>query len=67
MRKGIAAEYITLDGVSEGPEFTAPFWSDDLMAIQLKLLLESDALLMGRVTYREMAQAWPTRLRLSHS
>lgn len=59
MRKVIAAEYVTLDGVTEGAEWTVPFWTDDLAAIQHKLLFESDALLMGRVTYQGMSQAWP--------
>ena len=59
MRKVIAAEYVTLDGVMEGAEWTAPFWTDDLAQIQHKLLFESDALLMGRMTYDGMSQAWP--------
>ena len=59
MRKVIAAEYVTLDGVMEGAEWTVPFWTDDLATIQHKLLFESDALLMGRVTYDGMSQAWP--------
>jgi len=60
MRKVIAAEYVTLDGVMENPAWTAPYWSDELAAIQSQLNIESDALLMGRVTYQEMSQAWPT-------
>jgi dihydrofolate reductase len=59
MRKVIAAEYVTLDGVMEGAEWTVPFWTDELAAIQHTLLFESDALLMGRVTYDGMSQAWP--------
>ena len=48
MRKVIAAEYVTLDGVMEGAEWTVPFWTDELAAIQHTLLFESDALLMAR-------------------
>lgn len=59
MRKVIAAEYLTLDGVMENPAWTAPYWSDELAEIQSKLLGESDTLLMGRVTYQGMSQAWP--------
>ena len=43
----------------EGAEWTVPFWTDGSAAIQHKLLFESDALLMGRVTYDGMSQAWP--------
>jgi len=59
MRKVIAAEYLTLDGVMENPAWTAPYWSDELAEIQSKLLFESGVLLMGRVTYQGMSQAWP--------
>ena len=59
MRKVIAAEYVSVDGVMEDPQWTAPYWTDELAAIQRELLFESDALLMGRVTYDEMSLAWP--------
>jgi dihydrofolate reductase len=59
MRKVIAAEYVTLDGVMEGAEWTAPYWSDELATLQSRLMSESDTLLMGRITYQGMSQAWP--------
>ncbi len=60
MRKIIAAEYLTLDGVMSDPAWTMPYWSDELAKIQDKLNRESDLLLLGRVTYDGMSKAWPT-------
>jgi hypothetical protein len=60
MRKIVAAEYLSLDGVTEDPgpagEFkdsgwTLPYWNDELAEYQSELLFASDALLLGRVTY----------------
>jgi dihydrofolate reductase len=60
MRKIIAAEYLTLDGVMSDPAWTMPYWSDELAKIQDKLNRESDLLLLGRITYDGMSKAWPT-------
>lgn len=54
-----AAEYVTLDGVIEGPAWTGPYFNDDLAKLQSDLLFASDALLLGRVTYEGFAAAWP--------
>ncbi|MVN75730.1 dihydrofolate reductase [Hymenobacter sp. HMF4947] len=59
MRNIIAAIYLTLDGVMEHPAWTGPYFNDELGAAQHRLLFESDALLLGRVTYQGFAQAWP--------
>ncbi len=59
MRKIIAAIYLTLDGVMEHPIWTGPYFNDELGAAQHRLLFESDALLLGRVTYQGFALAWP--------
>src|SRR6266566_4102429 len=70
MRKVVAAEYLTLDGVTEDPGpsgdfakrgWTIPYWNDELSKSQSDLLFASDALLLGRVTYEEFAAAWPSR------
>ncbi len=70
MRKVVAAEYVTLDGVTEDPGpsggfekrgWTVPYWNDELLKSQSDLLSASDALLLGRVTYEEFAAAWPLR------
>ncbi|WP_310393641.1 dihydrofolate reductase family protein [Hymenobacter sp.] len=59
MRKIIAAEYLTLDGVMENPAWTGPYFNDELAQLQHSLLMASDALLLGRVTYEGFAAAWP--------
>ncbi len=59
MRKVVAAEYLSLDGVMEEPAWTMPYWNDELAKLQGDLLDASDALLLGRVTYQAFAQAWP--------
>ncbi len=60
MRKVIAAEYLSLDGVMEEPRWTGSYWNDELATLQRDLLFSSDALLLGRVTYQGMSQAWPS-------
>jgi dihydrofolate reductase len=70
MRRVVAAEYMSLDGVSEDPgptgEFehrgwTVPYWNDELAKYQTDQLFASDALLLGRVTYDEFVASWPSR------
>ena len=59
MRKIIAAEYLTLDGIMSDPAWTVPYWSDELAALQEELFNECDLLLLGRITYDGMSKAWP--------
>jgi dihydrofolate reductase len=70
MRRIIAAEYLTLDGVTEDPGptgeyehrgWTVPYWNDELSKMQSDLLFASEALLLGRVTYDEFVASWPLR------
>lgn len=70
MRKIVAVEYLSLDGVMEDPggsgEFkhrgwTMPYWNDEIAKWQTEQLFASDALLLGRVTYQEFVAAWPLR------
>jgi len=70
LRRVIAAEYLSLDGVAEDPgpmgEFkhrgwTVPYWDDELAEYQSELLFASEALLLGRVTYEEFVASWPSR------
>lgn len=60
MRKLKCAMYIALDGVVENPAWTAPFWNDELSTMQADYLFNSDALVLGRVTYEGFAAAWPS-------
>jgi dihydrofolate reductase len=70
MGKIVAAEYLTLDGVTEDPGSTGdfehrgwsvPYWNDELAEAQSELFFASDALLLGRVTYEEFVASWPLR------
>jgi len=60
MRKLKLAMYVALDGVVEGPAWTAPFWNDELSQLQADYLFSSDALVLGRVTYEGFAASWPS-------
>jgi dihydrofolate reductase len=70
MGRIVAAEYLSLDGVTEDPGssggfkhrgWTGPYWNDELSAYQSELLFASDALLLGRVTWQEFVASWPLR------
>lgn len=60
MRKVIVAEYVSLDGIMDNPAWTGPYFDEELETIQHDLLMASDALLLGRLTYEGFAGAWPT-------
>jgi dihydrofolate reductase len=70
VRRVVAAEYLSLDGVMEDPGpageyeqrgWTVPYWNDDISQWQTDQLFASDALLLGRVTYDEFVASWPLR------
>jgi dihydrofolate reductase len=71
MRKLIATEYLTLDGVMEAPGsetslgerggWSFLFSSEEHRQFKWDELLASDALLLGRVTYEIFAASWPSR------
>ncbi|MGI8329189.1 dihydrofolate reductase family protein [Actinomadura scrupuli] len=61
MRKIIASTYATLDGFIDNPHlWSMQYSNEEAQAYALDLLLGTDALLLGRVTYEGMAQAWPS-------
>src|SRR5262245_57916049 len=70
MGKIIVSEFITLDGViemptsadssGEQPNWSIPYFNEEAAQFKLDDLQESDALLMGRVTYQIHAAAWPS-------
>ena len=69
MRKVVAAEYVTIDGVITDPggvgEIVHGGWSnlyfnEELAKYQSDRLFASDALLLGRVTFEGFAAAWPS-------
>ena len=70
MGKLVVTEFVSLDGVMQAPggeEFKYPGWSfafdrgDDGNEFKLQETLETDVLLLGRVTYESFAGAWPSR------
>ena len=60
MRKVVAYELLSLDGVAEQPdEFVTDF--DDVMRENLgRIIAAQDAVLLGRRTYDDRAGFWPT-------
>ena len=61
MRKLIVTEFLSLDGVMEEPQWTFPYWNDDIAAFKSEETSAGEALLLGRVTYEGFAEAWPQR------
>jgi dihydrofolate reductase len=70
MGKLVVTEFLSLDGVMQAPggeDFKYPGWSfafdrgEDGNQFKLQETLETDALLIGRVTYESFAGAWPSR------
>src|ERR1700733_5993629 len=59
MGRIVAVEYLTLDGVFEDPAWTQQYFDETVGAYQGEAMQWADALLMGRVTYDRMSQAWP--------
>src|SRR6266487_4017845 len=60
VRKVIADEYVTLDGVMEAPEkWQFPYFSDDFGEFNKAQILSFGASLPGRVTYEIFASYWP--------
>ena len=59
MRKVVVTEFMSLDGVTEEPAWTFPYWNDEIAQFKGAESSASDALLLGRVTYQGFAAAWP--------
>jgi dihydrofolate reductase len=71
MGRVVVTEFVSLDGIMEDPggaeDFKYGGWAfefsrgDEGEQFKLDETRESEALLLGRVTYEGFAQAWPTR------
>lgn len=61
MAKLIVTEFMTLDGMFEDPAPPPGYPSPDIGKFKYDELFESDALLLGRVTYEGFARYWPTQ------
>jgi dihydrofolate reductase len=62
VRRVIASEFVSLDGVMEDPSWTFQFSSEEQERFKFDELAASDALLLGRVTYKGFAAAWPNMM-----
>jgi dihydrofolate reductase len=59
MRKIIAAEFMSLDGVVGAPnEWTGPYFSPEVQQELGAPMATTDTLLIGRVTYQEFVPFW---------
>ena len=61
MRKIIVTEFLSLDGVMEDPQWTFKYWNDEIAQFKAEETTSNDVLLLGRVTYQALAEAWPQR------
>jgi dihydrofolate reductase len=71
MAKVVVSQFVTVDGVIEDPggaeEFERGGWAfqfdrgEEGDRFKLDEVMESEALLLGRVTYEGFAKAWPSR------
>lgn len=62
MRKIIASEMVTLDGLFAGPNGEIDWfsWNEEMARYAIDLISTVDTLLFGRVTYELMASYWPS-------
>jgi dihydrofolate reductase len=62
MRKVVASEFVSLDGVVESPDkWHFPYFNDEMGDAIGAAMAASDAMLMGRVLYEEWAAFWPNQ------
>src|SRR5829696_8364147 len=60
MRKVVAAEFLSLNGVMESPDqWHFPYFNDEMAQAVEEGFAASDAMLMGRMNYEECAAYWP--------
>ena len=60
MRKVVAYELLSLDGVAEDPDEFITDWDDAMGANLGRVIATQDAVLLGRRTYDDWARFWPT-------
>jgi dihydrofolate reductase len=61
MRSVVSTLFISVDGVVESPDqWQFDHFDEGMMAVMSAALAEQDAVLLGRVTYQEWADYWPT-------
>ncbi len=60
MRKVVAYELLSLDGVAEAPERFFTAWDDEMEANLASVIATQDAVILGRRSYDEWAEFWPS-------
>lgn len=59
MRKVIVFEFLSLDGVAEGPDSFRTDWDDMVDASGATLIATQDTVILGRRSYDEWVEFWP--------
>src|SRR5438105_14982555 len=60
MRKIVVYELLSLDGVAEDPDRFFTNWDDAMEANLAAVIATQDAVILGRRSYTEWAQFWPS-------
>ena len=60
MRKVVAFAFVSLDGVAESPDGFVTGWDDVLDASGAAPIATQDAVVLGRRSYDEWVEFWPT-------
>ena len=60
MRKVVVYELVSLDGVAEDPDGFIVDWDDAMDANLAAVIATQDAVILGRRSYAEWAQFWPS-------
>ena len=60
MRKVVASHFLSLDGVAESPDRFFTAWDDEVDASGVSLIATQDAVILGRRSYDEWAEFWPS-------
>jgi dihydrofolate reductase len=60
MRKVVAYELLSLDGVAEQPEEFITDFDDEMEKNLLRVITSQDTVLLGRGTFDDWAEFWPT-------
>jgi dihydrofolate reductase len=62
MRRVVASQFLSLDGVMEAPEkWHLPYFNEEMGAVIGEAISSTDAFLLGRRTYEEWAAFWPSQ------
>jgi dihydrofolate reductase len=59
MRKVVAMELLSLDGVAEDPNQFMTAWDEEMDAFGAEVIATQDAVILGRTSFDEWAAFWP--------